>query len=338
MMDSYRRLQHVLRQLDGYAGTIRRGPDSSFVPCPFHSERTPSGRIFHSSTTKSPGFFKCYGCGRTASWDEVAPLIGLKAIKWAKPEEQFAVPLRKKHDETTEGQERETELTELPTGKTWRAVPTDFLIEIGCKKGRFYYPDADVHGQAWIWMPVYVHGDLKGYSRGRLRKEKDKPSYINSPGGWTKDYGLFPYDYTRTLTKTKRYVVLVEGQRDALRLLQARIPALAIMGTQSWSARKSRLIEMLDIDFAVIMMDGDDAGLKAIELIQPQISNLVNTEVFSLTGKDSPYWRFRKKEEPSKAAKAAGVDLWDPQNLPQHKIKELRASIAKWSALHGQSE
>lgn len=334
-MDTTRRLRHVQRELERYTGVIDRQGDSSFILCPFHSERTPSGRIFHASKTKSPGYFKCYGCGRVAKWDELAPHLGLKPIQWARPEEEFATPLRSRADEVNE--EREMILEDLPAGKFWRSIPTDFLIEVGCKRGHFYYPGSDVHGKPWVWMPVFINEELRGYSRGRLRKESDKPSYINSKGGWTKDYGLFPYDFTKKLTKKKRYVVLVEGQRDALRLLLAGIPALAIMGTQNWSVCKSRMIEMLDIDFAVLMMDGDCAGLQAVKLIEPQLSPLVNTEVFSLAGRGSPYWAFRKEEEPSKAAKAAGVELWDPQNLPSAKLKELRTYLQKWSAVHGQN-
>lgn len=337
MMDSYRRLQHVLSQLDSYSGTIKRQTESSFVLCPYHNERTASGRIFHSSSSKSPGFFRCYGCGRTAKWDEVAPLLGLKPLQWSKPDEQFAAPLlRKRSDKDQEN--REMILEDLPDNKVWRSIPTSFLREVGCRKGHFYYPDSDVHGKAWVYMPVLMNGELRGFSRGRTRKEKDKPSYINSSGGWTKDYGLFPYDYAKALASKKRYVILVEGQRDALRLLMNGIPAVAIMGTQSWSERKSRMIELMGVDFAVLMMDGDDAGIAAIELIEPQLSHLVNTEVFSLTGRDSPYWAFRKEEAPSKAAKAAGVELWDPQNLPAMKIRELKSSIRRWRSKYGSSQ
>jgi 5S rRNA maturation endonuclease (ribonuclease M5) len=335
-MDQQRKLKHVLSELDRYTGEMRRGASSSLILCPFHSERTPSGRISHGSDTKSPGYFKCYGCGKTAKWDELAPVIGLKPIRWTKPEEQHALRIvRKDRDEKEE--KRRIDLTDLPRGKRWREIPTDLLIDIGCRKGRFYYPEDDVHGRPWVFMPVLVHGEQAGYIRGALKKEADRPSYINSPGGWTKDYGLFPYDYTAVLARRLRYVVLVEGQRDALRLLKMGIPALAILGTQSWSARKSRLIEMLGIDFVVLMMDGDCAGIAAVELIRPELVKLVNTVEFDLAGPDSPYWPFRNKREPSKVAKARGVELWDPQNLPVRKLKQLRASIRAWSTEYGSS-
>lgn len=336
-MDQQRRLKHVLSQLDRYAGEIKRTSISSFILCPFHSERTPSGRISHGPDTRSPGYFKCYGCGRTAKWDELAPILGLKPISWSKPEEQTALRIVRRTDGEKGEIKREIQLTSLPKGKRWREIPTDLLRAIGCKKGHFYYPEEDVHGRPWVYMPVLVHKELVGYIRGALKKEADRPSYINSPGGWTKDYGLFPYDYTAVLARKLRYVVLVEGQRDALRLLRMGIPALAILGTQSWGAKKSRLVELLDIDFAVLLMDGDDAGLAAIELIRPQLRKLVNTVEFSLTGKDSPYWPFRKKKAPAKSAKLKGVELWDPQNLPGWKMKELKRQIKAWRIEFGSS-
>jgi len=333
-MDSDRRLRHVLTELDRYAGEIKRSAISSYILCPFHSERTPSGQIQHDPRSKWPGSFKCFGCGKRAKWDELAPLIGLKPIKWSKPEEQFALKaVRFKRADKTE--EREIRLTDIPPDKVWRKIPTNLLIKIGCRKGRFHYPDKGVDGHAWVYMPVLVHGELMGYTRARMKKEKDAPSYINSPGGWVKDYGLFPYDYVVEIARKKRYVILVEGQRDVLRLLLAGIPALAIMGTQSWSERKTRLLEMLDIDFVILMMDGDDAGIKAVEMIEPQVRKFVNTKVFSLTEKDSPYWPFRNKEEPAKVAKAKGVELWDPQNLPTWKLKELRSHVREWRTEYG---
>ena len=55
--------------------------DYTMIRCPFHSDKNPSGRINHSVYSRSPGFFKCYGCGATATWNELAPLIGCTPFK-----------------------------------------------------------------------------------------------------------------------------------------------------------------------------------------------------------------------------------------------------------------
>ncbi len=301
------------------------------LSCPFHSERTPSGRVYHSSASRSPGFFKCYGCGVTKPWNELAPALGLKPYTWTKPQEHKAYKIIRKRE--TEERERTMVHGDLPRNKVWREIPTNLLISIGCRKSYWHYTDEDVKGKPFVYMPVEVLGELRGHICARLKKHPDRPSYINASGGWSKDYGLFPYDYARS--KSPTVLVLVEGPRDALHLIKHGIMAVAILGTQAWSARKSRMIELMGVTHVVLCMDGDDAGLKAIELIQPQLQHLVNTHVFSLTGKDSPYWKFRNKEEPSKAAKAKGVELWDPQSLPAHKLEQLRALTRRLASSAG---
>jgi len=324
-MDS-RKLEHVIRELGHYSGPKKRGSgDTTFVSCPFHSENTPSGRIFHSQSTKSPGFFKCYGCGKTAPWDEVAPMLGLKAYKWAPPSEQYAHTLRERRQDPGEVK---LVFYPLPAGKVWREIKTDFLLEVvKARMCRAIYDDG-IRSAKMLYFPVMVKGELRGYIRARTRKDKNgKPSYLNSRGGWSHDYGLFLYDQAVALMNKLglKTIVLCEGPRDALRLQTLGIPAISILGTQSWSTRKSQLIEMTGAERIVLAFDGDDAGIKATELAQPTLETMVKVVVFDLCGKDSPYWPYRDEEEPTKAAKAAGVDLWDPGNMPMKKVKQLRA-------------
>jgi hypothetical protein len=77
------------------------------------------------------------------------------------------------------------------------------------------------------------------------------------------------------------------------------------------------------------MMDGDGAGISAEELVQPALQSMFTTSIFSLHGEDSPYHQFSDDEEPTKAAKAAGVPLWDPGNCPKTKISQLLKRIKK---------
>jgi hypothetical protein len=319
-MDS-RRLDHVIQQLDNYSGHKKRlNSSSTFVICPYHSESTPSGRLFHSSDSKSPGFFKCYGCGAKARWDEVAPKLGLKPYKWTKPTVQYAMALRNQEQEKQKIVNME--FSDIPKNKLWRSIETNLLIDIGARRIVCEY-DNGFRTQSMLWFPVNVKGKQRGFIRARIHKEFGRPSYLNSPGRWSQDFGLFPYDYAvRVRPKT---VVLVEGPRDALRLLAHGIPAIAILGTQSWGQRKSQMVELTGAKRCVLCMDGDDAGLRAIKLIEPQLQGLIETKVFDLAGPDSPYDQFSDRQESSKAAKAAGVELWDPCNMPLKKVKELRS-------------
>jgi hypothetical protein len=211
----------------------------------------------------------------------------------------------------------------LPKNKVWREIATNLLIDIGCKRIRQY-------DEPFIYMPVNVRGEERGYIRARLRKKKDKPSYLNKAGKWSERYGLFPYDYT--VRDKPSCIVLVEGPRDALRLLLLGIPAIAILGTQSWSKRKAQLLELSGAEHVILCFDGDDAGLGAEKLVLPSLKPLLDVHLFDLRGKDSPYWKFRNEDEPSKAAKLEGVELWDPGSMPMKKVNQLKRLIRTLSS------
>jgi hypothetical protein len=317
-MDHLGKLAFVIAQLATYAGekrTVNSG--STLVSCPYHSEKTPSFRIFHAPTTKSPGFGKCYGCGAAHPWDAFADKLGLKPWSYAKPTEIFASSLRFTQEEDDASED--LQFFDLPRGKVWRGIKTDFLIKIGAKKC------VNEYGTAFVYLPVNVLGRERGYIKARLKKVDGKPSYINSRGSWSAQSGLFLYDYV--MRKKPKVIVLVEGPRDGLRLNMRRVPGISILGTQSWSSKKSRLIELSGAEHVVLATDGDCAGLAAVKLITPALKPFVRVHHFSLTGKDSPYWPYRHEDEPTKAAKAAGVDLWDPGNMPSHKLRELRSLV-----------
>ena len=97
--------------------------------------------------------------------------------------------------------------------------------------------------------------------------KEDVPKYMLEPGsvlGWS----LFPLPLVARSLGTGRYeaVVLVEGPRDALRLTQLGVPALAIIATTAWSERKCSAVAHLcrsNRVRPVVMMDGDEAGRKA---------------------------------------------------------------------------
>ena len=317
-MDNLKKLEFVKYQLASYSGQKRLVGDTTFILCPYHQEKTPSGRIFHSPRTRSPGYFTCYGCGTKKSWDELAPAIGLNPFQWTKPKPVYA------HSVLSEAAEKALELKfefdSLPPNKVWRQISTNLLIDVGCKIISQY-------GTRFIYMPVRIRNEERGYIRARLRKVADKPSYLNKAGKWSEQHGLFPYDYA---VKTKpQTIVLVEGPRDALRLLSNGIPAIAILGTQSWSETKSRNLELSGAKNIVLMMDGDDAGIKATSMLAPSLSKMFRVHEFELSGDDSPYFKYKDNDAPSKAAKLDGVSLWDPGNCPPHKITELKKLIRK---------
>jgi len=326
-----RRYEFVVNQLNSYSGVKKKiNEHSIFIPCPFHSEKTPSGRIFYSPNSRSPGYFKCYGCGATSKWDDLAPRIGLKAFAHQKPSVQYTHKVLTKEDSEKRKKDNLT-FSPLPKNKLWRKIPTNLLIDIGAAVCKQSWSD-----EKFVFLPVEIRGELKGYIKARLKKIPGETSYINSTGGWSAQSGLFPYDYSVRMMRAQglNYLVLVEGPRDALRLLNLKIPAVAVLGTQSWSPVKSRNLELSGAKYVVLMMDGDDAGKRAEDLILPTLKGMMETRVFSLRGKDSPYHEFEDEDEPSKAAKSKGVTLWDPGNCPQSKIDQLSKMLRRLGTTH----
>lgn len=268
------RLQFVRDQLSSYSGVSRKGPEgSTFVLCPFHSEKTPSLRIFHGNDSRNPGWGKCYGCGEQGSWNKIAPALGLAPFGPQKPTEAYARPFSLSDEDSDESTTEDLKFEPLPKNKKWRGIPTNFLRKLGCK----------VYINQWgykgVFLPVDVGNEQRGYIKARFRKDDNpvkserRPSYVNKKGSWVKTHGLFLFDQSLTVLKKRktRTVVLVEGPRDALVLLMKGIPAMAILGTHSWTDAKRRLLETYGVRRVVVLMDGDEAGNKAADLLMSSL-------------------------------------------------------------------
>lgn len=332
-VETQSKLDFVRVQLQQYSGPKREMGSSTFVICPFHSEKTPSARIFVGEDTKNPGFLKCYGCGGSGSWDKIAPLLGLKPYKKGKPEVEYAnlnlLPSEDVDERTSDDSNFVMEkmtFKDLPKGKKWRGIKTSLLIKMGAKICQI---DSKEYGllKPRLWLPVHINGELRGYIKARFRKDPDYPSYINAKGPWSRTHGLFPFDPAIELMREldSKTVVLVEGQRDALRLIEAGIPAMCILGTQSWSDTKAKLLELAGVRRLILLLDGDCAGREATKLLKPKIETMfkvVALKLWSMEG--SPYVQFKDEEYPSKAAKKADVTLWDPGCMPEWIIKRIK--------------
>lgn len=332
------RIAFVKQQLAAYSGPKKELKDSTFVLCPFHGERTPSGRVFHSETSYgNPGRFKCYGCSAVGQWNDVAPKLGLEPFYHGPPKNEYAVDLMSKalaslsengdSDRTYEN--GKFKFSPIPPNKKWRTIPTNLLIELGGQLCYKWYEDGNRWGTVkMLHFPVTVQGREEGWFRARLKKEDNKPSYLNAGGKWAKSHGLWPFDFAIELMikLRKRSIVLVEGQRDALRLCVLGIPAVCIFGTQSWSEQKQNLLEIAGVERIILMMDGDDAGIEATDLIYPMAKPMFKISTIKLWNiKGSPYLKVAYHDEPSKEAKRLGIILWDPGNCPQWIIDDVKS-------------
>lgn len=325
------KLDFIKAQLSSYGGEKKEYGERMFIRCPFHNDTNPSGSL--SLNTTWAGSFKCYSCGAKANWDQLAERLHLQPFKRGEPKEEYAIDLMARAQEflaTKETLYREDtfKFWDIPRNKRWRSIPTNLLIELG---GRMCYKWSDEY-QRWgstkfIYLPVNINDEQVGFFRARLKKEGDQPSYYNAAGKWSLSQGLFPFDHSVHLMKKleSNTMVLVEGQRDCLRLIEHGIPAMCIFGTQAFGKAKAKTLELAGIKHLVVMMDSDEAGIKGTEKVQEACRGMFRLTILKLWDmKGSPYRQFLDHENPTKAAKAAGVELWDPCNCPQHILDKIK--------------
>jgi len=327
------RSDFIRNQLAMFSGVKREQGNRLFILCPFHSEKTPSGKI-----DRKTGHFWCFGCGANVSWDDLATKIGLQPFKRGKPKEEESMNLfmDKALGALTEDARYERgrfKFWPIPKGKRWRTIPTETLIKLG---GRMCFKWSEEY-QRWgktkfIYLPVKINGEKHGYFLARLKKHPDYPSYMQAKAvgesHWVLTHGLWPFDMAIKLMRRlgSDTVVLVEGQRDALRLILSGIPAICIFGTQSWSDSKAKLLEIAGVRQVILLMDGDCAGREATIKIAPKARRLLKVKVLKLWNMPgSPWLDFAKYREPSKTAKKRGVSLWDPGNMPQPIVDKIKA-------------
>jgi len=271
----------IQSQLQSVPGPKKNNGSSTFILCPYHSEKTPSARVFHDN-----GYLRCYGCGVAKPYKVWSKEYGLEKLgkhnlpaSGKVPTGRFLTNLLSESASNStdhaasvddlEFHELDSELArQVGVSRTWRSFRSKWLSE---KIGAKLVCDSN-SGRHYVWLPVSVRGRLRGHVLAQLRKPKDKmvPSYLNAKGQWSKRYGLFPMDTAVEIMRERglRTIVVVEGPRDALRLIHMNIPAVSMLGTHSWTDLKSRMLELCGVERVVLLLDGDDAGKKATRFLR----------------------------------------------------------------------
>lgn len=231
------------------------------------------------SIRKSDGAFYCFGCRvKGKSWNTLAHYIGAQPLSdelLPDPLELIASDLDKVISQAILEMDLPWDLR--PWKGEYRGLPESFLLK--CDSHRWFDPFQRCQRILW---PCWQNEELLGWAARRLDKKKEQ-KYRNAPGMSSTDV-LFPYDVLRrllpkTLRRTQT-VVLVEGQFDALRLINNKIPALAILGTNNFRSYNYIPLLNLDIRRVILATDSDPAGKKARPEILADLKKTFDVEQF----------------------------------------------------------
>lgn len=303
------------------------------ILCPFHNETKPSGAIsLDSSKPKFLGRFYCWGrCKRSASWNEIAEKFGLQKINGQRaipdhvPEinlagaksELFADDDNEKNDAGELSDYTFFELEKWPHNE-WRGFKKEFIEKLGARLA--YHDETE---RFYIWFPVKVNKERVGWFRALTKPVDGIPSYLNKKGSWVKTKGLFPFDVALKIMHRKelKTMVLVEGQRDALRLIRAGIPAVCIMGTNNWTDDKKHILEMAGVERLILCMDGDLPGKIATfggkSKDGKRIKGIYETVTMHFDVKVVKLWRLARKMEVEK------IDPYEAPVILLHKLRKM---------------
>ncbi len=303
---------------------------SIFIQCPYHEDNTPSGGINIDATKTIPtGWFSCFGCKKSVPWNTLAKTLGLRQLKarsqtnvtsadYIDPSKVRSELLGEDENCTEEAEKKkiQQDLEDLdffdfpPEVSKWRGFSTTFLASLGAK-----YAYHDKSGEFLIWFPCMVNGQQVGYVKAFLEKVQGRPSYINSPGKWSRTVGLLFFDSAIKMMEEQGHttIVLVEGPRDALRCLRFGIPTVCILGTRSWSEDKRICLENAGVENVVIFMDGDKPDKNGIIPGKTATQMLVRSVKGYLGYKYVNMWKYGEG--------------WDPGNCPKRFLSLVKSSL-----------
>jgi 5S rRNA maturation endonuclease (ribonuclease M5) len=276
------------------------GPRNFKLNCPFPHEKGQDDG-FHLEITKDGRKAHCWVCDWSGSWNKLARAMGMAEFNAKVFADTYTDRVAetdvfgKLQDEFNTLLNTDDNVVTLPEGLSpweqpvWRGLSKKFLRripsflwkqEVKTKTGRTFNVDR-------ILWPYYQYDRLVGWVGRRLDKS-DFQKYFRKPGCDAKKV-LFPFDYVRQYHKGDESVVLVEGEVDALNLLQSGIPALAILGSNNWSDDKLDLLLSLNFKRVYLLMDPDFAGRKAAKEIRPTLdAKFEYTKVLRIDGDDDP--------------------------------------------------
>jgi len=299
--------EHVKNELAALKATgypVKAAGKSIMVRCPFHPDTDPSLSVNVGNPDAPPGVFNCFGCGAHGSWNLLAQTLHLRPFTEEELRELRRIHLNGRRPRETWRYQPPRHLGELPPGFRYGRIGYETLKRYGAK----VWVDPVLQEKRLLFI-VTVFGETLGHVSlpyHRLTARVRRARY--SPGHWVRR-ALWPYDHQRSGART---IVLVEGLRDALRLLQEGIDALAMLGGRTvWTPYKRELVLAKEPKRIVVLTDGDPTGHRFAKQLVKEFRPLLPVRWFRLP--------LREKTE-------LPFDL-DPYNMPGKYLKKLKQVV-----------
>lgn len=261
-------------------GKQRHTGSSLFIQCPFgkHQDNTPSCGINTALDSPVPfGFVHCFACGTKGPWNVLAQQLGLRTVDRDESTRENVGKINwdTRHRNLLDDEDGYVDVAALvksfrciaerpaTTMDKWRNIPGKVLATANA-----WVAVDDYRQELCAVLPVTISDTIVGGIKCAWKKAKGQKSYIYSPGRWIEE-SLYPFDYAVNMAKRKdSSIVIVEGPRDALRLLRFGIPAVAKLGAKTtWTDHKRDLLVSALDRKVYIMLDGDEAGQLGNEAI-----------------------------------------------------------------------
>lgn len=314
----------ILEQLRRLGGKQKTAGAWHMVQCVFHKDNTPSCGVYlrRDDPKRKLGSFNCFGCGAHGDWNKFAEQANLEQIKsWNSVETHVSYSLDNADNELlgNSGQTLKAVLSSMdcpeahpwPVYVDWRGLPGHLISAVGGLAIN------DTIGGIAVLFPIILGDRVRGAVKA-LYKKTSNTGYITMQGSWVKQFGLFPYAYTYSLIQDRdyRFVILVEGPRDALRLLKLGLPALAVLGANTISKTKMLYVENLGVDQVYVMPDNDSGG----KLLWKNIKRLLPDAR-----------RLRLPEEYDRENKLIKMDPFSAPTSVIRQVKDLMKQRHSWS-------
>lgn len=152
-----------------------------------------------------------------------------------------------------------------------------------------------------IIIPIEdLKGNVVGFSGRIFNGEKESAKYINTKETviFKKGQILFNYHNAKNAIRDEKYVIIVEGNMDAIKLSSSGIKnVIALMGV-ALSKEQTEILKKLKVP-VILMLDNDSAGLNA---------TLKNGEILKNADIDVKVVRLNGEKDPDEYIRANGIE------------------------------